>query len=487
MLEKNQDIELEIDGITAEGSGVGHYDGIAVFVPNTAVGDLIQCHIVKTKKTYAFGKAMAVLKASKDRVAPDCEAAAQCGGCCFRHISYDAELQIKQQRVEDAFQRIAHLDVPFLPIIGSAEQKGYRNKAQYPVGFSAAHVSGRRLRNAQMSKSVQDKGLQIGFYARGSHRIIPNQQCSLQPKVFENILDIVRSWILRYNIATYDEVQHKGMLRHIYIRQGYHTGQIMVCLVVNGNNIPHTFPLVETLRNSIPGFTTLVANYNQQKTNVIMGEKSEALYGDGFIEDTLLDCTFRISPRSFYQVNTAQAEVLYTKAAEMAGLLPDADAPAPDAQPSPSQDGPILLDLYCGIGTIGLTMASHVRRLYGVEIIPEAIEDAKLNAAINHIDNAEFICGDAAAAAARLKADGVKADIILVDPPRKGLDAQLVETIAEFDPERLVYVSCDPATLARDCALFKDHGYTVQKVQPIDMFPRTAHVETVVLMSRKEK
>ncbi len=463
MLKKNDEITLKIEAMTTEGSGVGRHDGMAVFVANTAVGDTVLAHIIKAKKNYAVGKAFKIFTASKDRVEPDCPVSAQCGGCCYRHIAYDAELSYKHQRVADAFARIGHLDVNVLPTLGSEETLRYRNKAQFPVQLD-------RNQNPVM-----------GFYASNTHRVVPCENCVLQPEAFGDVLTIVREWMIRRGITVYDEQTHRGLLRHVYIRQGHYSGELMVCLVVNGTgpdttSVPRVSFLVDALKDTIPGFRTLSINYNPAKTNVILGKETEVVYGDGYIEDTLLGCTFRISPKSFYQVNTPQAEVLYKLAAEKA--FGDVDP----------EEKPVLLDLYCGTGTIGLTMADRCSRLYGVEIVPEAVEDAKKNAAANGIENATFLCGDAADAAARLKADGVKADIILVDPPRKGLSEQLIQTVNDFDPKKVVYISCDPATLARDCARFAELGWQIaDDVQPVDLFPRTAHVETVVLMSKVQK
>ncbi len=485
MLRKNDEVTLTIDAMTAEGSGIGRYDGMAVFVPNTAVGDSVLCHIIKAKKNYAVGKAFKVFTASPDRVEPDCPVAAQCGGCCYRHISYEAELGYKHRRVADAFERIGHLDAEVLPVRGSDETLRYRNKAQFPVQLDRNH-------NPVM-----------GFYASNTHRVVPCENCVLQPESFGDVLTVVREWIIRRGITVYDEQTHKGLLRHVYIRQGHYSGELMVCLIVNGygpeataefnrrpgaqgrkaspTSVPRVSFLVDALKDTIPGFKTLSINYNPSKTNVILGDETEVVYGDGFIEDTLLGCTFRISPKSFYQVNTPQAERLYSIAAEKAF------GPADEAGQSNDSEKPVLLDLYCGTGTIGLTMADRCSRLYGVEIVPEAVEDAKRNAAANGIENSTFLCGDAADAAARLKADGVKADIILVDPPRKGLSEALIETIADFDPQRIVYISCDPATLARDCARFAEKGwYIADAVQPVDLFPRTAHVENVCLLKKPE-
>jgi len=467
MLKKNDEIRLTIDAMTAEGSGIGRYDGMAVFVPNTAVGDTVLCHIIKAKKNYAVGKAFKVFTASKDRVEPDCPVAAQCGGCCYRHVTYEAELSYKHRRVADAFERIGHLEVDVLPVRGSDETLRYRNKAQFPV---------------QLDRNMNPV---MGFYASNTHRVVPCENCVLQPELFGDVLTVVREWIIRRGITVYDEQTHKGLLRHVYIRQGHYSHELMVCLVVNGEGprstpVPRVSFLVDALKDTIPGFRTLSINYNPSKTNVILGDETEVVYGDGFIGDTLLGCTFRISPKSFYQVNTPQAEVLYSIAAEKAFGPADGTDKAPAGKP-------VLLDLYCGTGTIGLTMADRCSRLYGVEIVPEAVEDANRNAAANGIDNATFLCGDAADAAARLRADGVKADIILVDPPRKGLSEPLIQTIADFDPEKIVYISCDPATLARDCARFAEKGwYIAEGVQPVDLFPRTAHVENVCLLKKPE-
>ncbi len=467
MLKKNDEIRLTIDAMTAEGSGIGRYDGMAVFVPNTAVGDTVLCHIIKAKKNYAVGKAFKVFTASKDRVEPDCPVAAQCGGCCYRHVTYEAELSYKHRRVADAFERIGHLEVDVLPVRGSDETLRYRNKAQFPV---------------QLDRNMNPV---MGFYASNTHRVVPCENCVLQPELFGDVLTVVREWIIRRGITVYDEQTHKGLLRHVYLRQGHYSHELMVCLVVNGEGprstpVPRVSFLVDALKDTIPRFRTLSINYNPSKTNVILGDETEVVYGDGFIGDTLLGCTFRISPKSFYQVNTPQAEVLYSIAAEKAFGPADSTVKAPAGKP-------VLLDLYCGTGTIGLTMADRCSRLYGVEIVPEAVEDAKRNAAANGIDNATFLCGDAADAAARLRADGVKADIILVDPPRKGLSEPLIQTIADFDPEKIVYISCDPATLARDCARFAEKGwYIAEGVQPVDLFPRTAHVENVCLLKKPE-
>ena len=449
-LRKNQDIEIEITGITTEGSGVGHYDGIAVFVPNTATGDVIDCHIIKTKKNYAVGKIKSIIKASKSRIIPDCEVFSRCGGCAFRHINYTAECEMKKQRVVDAFARLGHIEISPEEIIKSGRENRYRNKAQYPV----------RLENGKIN---------IGFFAQNSHRVIDCDDCMLQPKEFGKIVAVFRNWIEKNNISVYNEETHKGLLRHIYIRKAFVTNQVMVCAVINGHNLPKKDDLIVSLLKCADNIASITVNENTNDSNVILGKKCYTIWGSDFIEDILCGVKVRISPLSFYQVNRDQAENLYNKACEYAQL----------------SENDTLLDLYCGAGTIGLSMAKKVKKLIGVEIIPEAIEDAKINAELNGIDNAEFICGDAPEAAKILAERGIKPDVIIVDPPRKGCAADLLDTIDGMNPKRLVYISCDPATLARDCEILKEKGFEIQKVTPVDMFPKTSHIETVVLLSQR--
>lgn len=450
-LKKNQDIEIEITGITTEGSGVGHYDGIAVFVPNTATGDIIDCHIIKTKKNYAVGKINHILKAAKSRISPDCEVFSKCGGCVFRHINYTAECEMKTQRVIDAFARLGHIEISPEKIIKSGRENRYRNKAQYPV-------------------REENGSIKIGFFAQNSHRVIDCNDCMLQPGEFSKIVSAVKKWIEKNRITVYNEETHRGLLRHIYIRKAFETNQIMVCLVINGHNLPKKDDLIVSLLKCTDNIASIAVNENTNDSNVILGKKCYTIWGSDYIEDILCGVRVRISPLSFYQINRDQAERLYFKAAEYAGL----------------SENDTLLDLYCGAGTIGLSMANKVKRLIGVEIIPEAVEDAKINAQINNIVNAEFICGDAPEAAEILKERGIKPDVIIVDPPRKGCAAELLDTIDEMNPKKLVYISCDPATLARDCAILKEKGYEVKKATPVDMFPKTSHIETVALLSRKD-
>lgn len=449
-LQKNDNIELTIDGMTAEGSGVGHYEGLAVFVSNSAVGDKIDCHIIKSKKNYAIGKINNVISSSKDRCESDCPVSNMCGGCSFRHITYQSELKIKYQRVKDAFNRIGHLDIIPSPIIGADDVNNYRNKAQYPVGF--------------------DKDIKIGFYAPYSHRIIDCKNCNLAPKEFTTAVNIFNTFLKDNNISIYNEKTHTGLFRHIYLRKAQSTGEILACAVINGTSLPHKEKLLDMLRESLNGLKGFLLNFNTKDTNVILSDRYEIVWGQNYITDILCGLKFKISPQSFYQVNATQAEKLYLKAKEYAQISKD----------------DTLLDLYCGTGTIGLTMANEVKKVIGVEIVPNAIKDAKENAKINNICNATFICDDATGCAKKLKEEEIKPDIILVDPPRKGLTNDLILTISKMNPKRVVYISCDPATLARDCKLFDDIGYKTTKVTPVDMFPRTSHVECVVLMSRSD-
>lgn len=450
-LKKNDIIEASIEAVSSEGNGICKTSqGEVIFVPNTAIGDKLKVRIVKKLKKYSFGKIEELLIGSPDRIEIDCPCFYQCGGCVYRHISYEAELRIKEKRVRDAIERIGKItDVKVDEIAGSQLDKRYRNKAQYPVG-----------------KNPTGKIIS-GFYGLHSHRIVPCGDCLLQPEIFSQINRTVLDFIESSHNDVYDELTHKGRLRHIYLRQGEKTGEIMVCLVVNGNGLKDEPNLVKELTESFPQIKSIVINSNRDKTNVILGKKNRVVYGQEYITDELLNVSFRISPHSFYQVNRRQAEKLYSIAAEYADLSSD----------------DVLLDLYCGTGTIGLTMAHKVKELVGVEIVEDAIKDAEINAQLNNIENSRFICGDASYAADKLKKDGIRPDVIIVDPPRKGCDEKLLNTIKEMSPKKIVYVSCDPGTLARDLAILKTLGYPPQKITPVDMFPRTAHVETVVLMS----
>ena len=458
-LTKNQQITLTITAVTAEGSGIGRYidvdypDGFVVFVPQTAIGDVILCKVLKVEKKYAFGRVETILTPSADRVSDNtdgCTAFGKCGGCCWRHISYEAELRYKRQTVVDALERIGGVSTEIAPIVGAPFAERYRNKAQYPVAAS-------------------ENGPLVGFYAPRSHRIVAHNDCLLQPQEFGEMVATVMDWVKNNNVSLYDERTNRGLLRHIYIRKGEESGELLLCLVCTSGKLPETKKLVKIFTEKFPQLVGICVNCNSDDTNVILGKNTYTLWGKGYLTDTLCGKSFRLSPHSFYQVNRRQAETLYAIAKQEANLT----------------GGEVLLDLYCGTGTIGLTMADAVKELIGVEIVPQAVEDAKLNAQINGIDNARFICADAAKAAAQLKNENLRPDVIVVDPPRKGCGEEVVRIIGDMAPERVVYVSCNPATLARDTQYFAAVGYKVIRVTPVDMFPRTPHVETVCLLSRK--
>ena len=455
-LQKNQLLTLRIERLSNDGSGVAHSsEGEAVFVPGTAPGDEAQVRIVKDCGRYAFGILDKLLTPSPDRIPVDCAVAGPCGGCSLRHLDYAAELRAKQESVADAFRRIGGLDVPVLDALPSPEVDRYRNKVQFPVGRD------------------KDGAPCIGFYAGRTHRIVPCPDCKLQPGVLNDIGNTLCAFFAAHGIQPYDEERGKGLVRHIFLRRGAHSGQIMVCLVCTRPKLPHSDELVALLREKFRDIATILINVNAKKTNVILGEESVTLYGPGCIEDTLCGVPVRLGPLSFYQVNTLAAERLYGVAAEYAQLEPD----------------DVLLDLYCGMGTIGLSMAGHCRELIGVEIIPEAIDSAKANAARMGdavAAKSRFFCADAGEAAARLAAEGLRPDVIMLDPPRKGCDETTLSAVAQMSPRRVVYVSCNPSTAARDAAWLGQHGYRAEKVQPVDLFPRTKHVETVVLLSKGE-
>ncbi|MBR3818780.1 MAG: 23S rRNA (uracil(1939)-C(5))-methyltransferase RlmD [Clostridia bacterium] len=450
-IKKNDRINLKIDSCSINGSGVGRYNGMAVFVPATAPGDEITAHILKVKKSYAFAKVESVIVPSADRIMPECPVYLKCGGCVFSHLNYEAEKKIKADHVAECFKRIGGISPDFEPIIGADSDSRYRNKAQYPV--------------------ASDNGeIKTGFYSPHSHRVVHCPDCLLQPAEFEGILGVFSEYIKKYNVSVYDETQNKGLIRHIYIRKGTASGEIMVCAVINGKKLPAENELVSMLTEKERAVKSIIINTNTKDTNVILGNKCRTLWGEDCITDILCGLKFRISPLSFYQVNRNQAEKLYSKAAEYAALT----------------GSETVLDLYCGAGTIGLSMAKNSKEIIGVEIVPEAIEDAKINAEINGINNARFICSDAAKAAEMLESEGVKPDVIILDPPRKGCSPEMINTAARMNPDRIVYVSCDPATLARDCGIFKDLGYVAEKATPVDMFPRTGHCETVAVLKRAD-
>ena len=450
MLKKNEIITLEITGITNEGNGVGRYDQIAVFVPFTAIGDVISCKIVKVCKSYCYGIISQYIVKSQRRVSPDCEVFGKCGGCSFRHFSYEEELKVKQSFVEDSFRRIGKIDPEFEPILGCEKINAYRNKAQYPV----AEVNGKTV---------------CGFYSKRSHRVIEFTDCRLQPAIFSEIVKFILDFCNDRKISAYSEESRQGLLRHIYLRRGEHSGEIMVCLVVTSfGKCGKLSGVAEELAKNFSAIKSVVLNENSKNRNVILGDKIKTIYGSDTITDIMCGIKIELSPLSFYQVNTVQAERLYSIASGYAGLT----------------GNEILLDLYCGAGTIGLSMVDSVRKLIGVEIIPSAVENAKRNAESNGIFNAEFICADAEQAAEMLFKRGERPNVIIADPARKGCTPETLEYMAKMAPERIVMVSCNHATAARDCAALKELGYKAVKCRAVDMFPRSTHVETVVLMSR---
>lgn len=448
-LKKNDDIKLNIEAMTSEGSAVGHYDGMAVFVRGAVPGDEIIAHIIKTSKRYAIATVKEIALESKSRIVSDCNVSKRCGGCSFRDMTYDEEIRYKKSRVVDALERIGHIDTKVNDVVFANHINNYRNKAQYPV-------------------EIINGELVAGFYAYKSHRVIPCKSCLLQPIEFEKIIDAFSKWVKANTITSYDEKTGKGLLRHIYIRKAFATGEIMVCAVVNANSLPNSDMLVDDLKN-ISGVKSICFNINKKDTNVILGDKTELLYGSMTIEDELLGKRFVISPESFYQVNHDQCERLYSKAAEYAGLT----------------GNEVVVDLYCGAGTIGLTMADKAKKVFGIEIVPQAIENARLNAKRNDIANAEFFCGDAFDGATELERRGINPDVVILDPPRKGCQRELFDIIERMNPKRIVYVSCDASTLARDLEILNQKGYITREVTPFDLFPRTPHVESVALVVKQ--
>lgn len=449
MLKKNDEIKLNIEAMTSEGSAVAHHEGMAVFVRGAVPDDEILAHIIKVSKSYAIAKLAEILSPSPSRIESDCPVSDKCGGCSLRNMTYDEELRYKKSRVEDAIKRIGHLDIPIKDIIGADEINRYRNKAQYPV-----YIEGGELK--------------AGFYAYKSHRIIPCKDCLLQQKEFESCLDAFSNWVKRANVSSFDERTGKGLLRHIYLRKAPQTGEIMACAVINASSLPKSEILIEELLK-VEGMKSICFNVNKSKTNVILGGKTEVIWGSKTICDILLGRKFEISPESFYQVNHAQCEKLYSKAIQYANL----------------SGSETLVDLYCGAGTIGLSMADSAKQVIGIEIVPDAVENAKRNAKLNSITNAEFICADALNGAKQLQARSIKTDVVVLDPPRKGCDKELFDVIEMLSPKRIVYVSCDSATLARDLAILDEKGYKALEITPVDMFPRTTHVEAVVKLFRK--
>ncbi len=450
-MKKNDEIQLNIIDMTADGNGIGRFEGQAVFVPHTAVGDEAKVKIIKTAKNYAVGRLIELCKPAACRIPPDCPVCGPCGGCTYRHISYEAECEIKKKRVNDCLTRIGGLDVQVEEMIPSPKVDRYRNKAQFPVGLGA---DGQPI---------------LGFYAPRSHRIVETEGCNLQPEIFDRLCEAFLAYLKEQKVSIYDPETGKGTVRHFYLRIGFATGQVMACVVVAKGTLPNPNRLVELLKTAYPKITSALVNRNDKPTNVILGDQTTCLYGTETIDDVLMDVPFTLSLHSFYQVNPAAVEKLFTRAAEYAAV----------------GEGDTVVDLYCGAGAVGFCAGKQAGQLIGVEIVPQAVENAKQNAKRIGRENCEFLCMDASDAAKELARRGVKPDVVFVDPPRKGCDPSVLQTIAkDFAPKRVVYISCDPATLARDAAILKESGYQMEKATAVDLFPRTPHVETTALFLR---
>ncbi len=452
MVEKNQEIEVNILSLGYEGEGVAKVDGFPIFIAGALKGEKVRIKIVKKNKNFAYGKLLEILEVSPERKEPTCGIYKKCGGCQLQHMSYEAQLIFKQQRVKDCLERIGKLkDVTVHNTLGMEEPYRYRNKVQLPVGGEKGNVH-------------------IGFYAQRSHDIIDMDQCFIQDEIGDEVVKLTKEWMNRYKIEPYDEKGNKGIVRHVMVRKGFKTGEVMVIIVTTSEELPNKLEFIDSIKNGVKGIRSIVQNINPQKTNVILGEKNIVLWGQDHISDYIDAFKFNISPLSFFQVNPIQTEVLYNKALEYADLKGDE----------------VVFDAYCGTGTISLFLSQKAKKVYGVEIVPEAIENAKANAKENNITNAEFIVGESEKVIPELIEKGIKADVVVVDPPRKGCAKELLEAIANMQPQKIVYVSCDPGTLARDLNILNQLGYATLKVQPVDMFPQTGHVECVVGIRRKD-
>lgn len=450
-IEKNKDYIIDITSMGHEGEGVGRINNFTIFVQGALLGEKVKVKIVKVAKTYGHGKLLEVITTSNHRVEPACSIYKSCGGCQMQHISYEGQLEFKTQRVMDVMERIGKLKgVTIHKTIGMENPYRYRNKVQLPIGKQKGEV-------------------QIGFYAPRSHDIIAMDTCHIQHEVADKVIKLTKEWIIKYGLEPYNELEDRGNLRHIMIRQGFRTGEVMVVIVTKEEKLPYCKEFIDIMIKNIKGLKSVIQNINPKKTNVILGSKNITLWGESTISDYIGEFKFNISPLSFFQVNPVQTEVLYNKALEYAALTGEE----------------IVFDAYCGTGTISLFLSKKAKKVYGVEIVPEAIEDAKKNARENNIDNAEFLVGESERIIPELIDKGIKADVVVVDPPRKGCERSLLEALAKISPKRIVYVSCDPATLARDLNILQELGYSTQVIQPVDMFPQTAHVECVVRIERK--
>ena len=453
MLSKNKEYIVDIVDIGQGGVGIGKYEGFTVFVDGGLIQDKIKVKITKSKKNYAVGDMVEIIEKSPFRVARKCsESLRQCGGCQIQELDYQKQLDIKTNEVKQVISRIGKLDdVIVHDTLGMEHPFRYRNKAQFPI-------------------QKKDNMPVIGFYKKKSHDLISTDECIIQHEVNDKIIKIIKTYIRAYNVSIYDEKTHKGLLRHVVTKVGFTTGEVMIVLVANGKKLPYLKELASVLKENIPGFKTLVVNVNTQKTNVILGKENIVAYGDGMIRDYIGELVFEISPLSFFQVNPLQTEVLYNKALEYANL----------------GENDTVFDIYCGIGTISLFLAQKAKKVYGIEIVEDAIKDAKRNAKINNMDNVEFYVGKAEEVVPKMYKEGKRANVVVVDPPRKGCDEKVLDTIISMQPDRVVYVSCNPSTLARDLAYLNERGYKCHEIQPVDMFPHSVHVENVAWLSKAD-
>ncbi|WP_404457911.1 23S rRNA (uracil(1939)-C(5))-methyltransferase RlmD [Oceanobacillus kapialis] len=451
-VKKNETITLTFEDLTHEGNGVGKVDGYPLFVPHGLPGEEATVKVVKVNKNFGFGKLLDVTTPSDQRVEPPCNVYYQCGGCQLQHMSYDLQLQMKQNQVKSVMRKIAHLEhVPVHPTLGMEDPWRYRNKVQMPVG-------------------EHDGELITGFYRKRSHEIISEMEtCVIQDELNDRSVHAVRRIANRLGIKAYDEKADRGVLRHIMVRTGRETNETMIVLITRTDKLPHQEELIRELTETFPHVKSIVHNVNNKRTNVILGRKTTVIWGEEYIYDTIGDIKFAISAKSFYQVNPPQTKVLYDKALEYAQIGAD----------------DTVVDAYCGIGTISLFLAQQAKKVYGVEVVPEAISDAKMNAKLNGINNAEFVVGEAEKVMPWWKAQGLRPDVIVVDPPRKGCEVDFLQAMIGMEPKRIVYVSCNPSTLARDLRILEDGGYETKEVQPVDMFPQTNHVECVTVLERK--
>ncbi|WP_250674012.1 23S rRNA (uracil(1939)-C(5))-methyltransferase RlmD [Paraclostridium ghonii] len=454
MLLKDREYEVDVVDIGQGGVGIGKHDGFTVFVDSGLINDKLKVKIIKSKKNYAVGEIVEILEKSPFRVNRECsDKLSNCGGCQIQELNYQKQLDIKTNEVKQTISRIGKLnDILVHPTLGMESPFRYRNKAQFPIQKVKGNTS-------------------IGFYKKKSHDVIPTDKCIIQHDVNDKIIKIIKTYIKAYNVSIYDEKNHTGVLRHLVTKVGFKTKEVMVVLVANGKKLPYLNELASVLKENVPGFKTLVLNTNREKTNVILGKENKVIYGDGKINDYIGDLVFEISPLSFFQVNPVQTEVLYNKALEYASLKED----------------DTVFDIYCGIGTISLFLAQKAKKVYGVEIVEDAIKDAKINSKLNKLDNTEFFVGKAEEVVPKLYKEGKTANVVVVDPPRKGCEDSVLDTIVSMEPDKVVYVSCNPSTLARDLAYLDERGYKCVEVQPVDMFPHTMHVETVAKLIKDKK